>query len=607
MRNLAPCIGLLSTILLTTLTPLFVYAQGLKLLENTLPAHTAITNFLNADISDNIKINGASSLVEYEYLRNQEGEYADFVRISVNKAGERTWDASAQTISNKQAIQQGDWVYVSFAARAAQPNEQINLKGFIERSEPSWELVADASLANGHEWRKVIALGRAQKNFEKGQIRLSLHSATQAQQIDLADPVFVSLPASVPEGVFGASKIQYAGMSNNAAWRAQAADKIRQHREGNFTLQLRQRDGGFAAKREVAISIKRLAFDLGSMTPSLIYQDSPLGEQYREWFSQFFNAATATIYWADWGWEDPDVRQQYIDKIAFFKQHKIPMRGHTLLYPAFRFSPQSLIDLADNRAAFISRVNQQIDEMVPILRAYGVNEYDVINELRDEKEWLDIVGIDTVVDWFKRVHRLHPEAILYINENSILTDGASDKAKQDHYYNLIQSLLEKSAPIHGIGMQGHFSGVLSEPEKMWQVLDRFAAFNLPIRITEYDSNTRDEAGQARFDYDFLTAMYAHPSVVGVTRWGFYAPKMWRPNGALVDKNNQLKANGKAQLDWLAKYQQFQHDAISDASGQIHFNAPYGMYEIKVSGEESVYTCNFSFMVQAPSCTLRLSD
>jgi endo-1,4-beta-xylanase len=180
------------------------------------------------------------------------------------------------------------------------------------------------------------------------------------------------------------------------------------------------------------------------MVGELFTENSEQALFYQRSFERLFNSATARIYWADWAWEDPDIRREYLASMAKLKALGIPSRGHVLLYPAFRFSPQALNSLADNKQAFIERVNQHIDEMVPILRANGIHEYDVINELRDESEWLDIVGLDTVAQWFKRAYRLHPEAILYINENSILTDGGDNKIQQDHYYDTIAYLLDQN-------------------------------------------------------------------------------------------------------------------------------------------------------------------
>ncbi len=585
--------------------------QSLQLLKEQLPADIQLTIFIDDTSANTLSVGGNNELNSYEWLASQDGQFADFLRVNVNEAGQNTWDVTAKSIGNQEPIKKGDWVYASYYARASGETESINIRGFIERSVPSWMMISDASVAAGSKWTRVVASGKAPEDLAKDSVYISLHLAAKKQSLDIANIVFVSAPGNIEQNLFPVTELSYSGMEESAPWRTKAKQMIKQHREGSFQIFVLNQQGEAIPNAEVSIQMQDVDYELGSMAHGLLVEDSEIGQQYRKWFAQFFNYATATIYWADWGWENPEVRESYLKKMTYFQEQNIDMRGHVLLYPAFRFSPQVLIDLQDDKQAFIARVNQQIDEIVPLLKAFGMNEYDVINELRAEKEWLDIVGMETVVDWYKRVHALHPEAILYINENSILTDGGDNTGQKDHYYDLITELLEKGAPIHGIGMQGHFNGIVTPVDKMWKILDRFASFNLPIRITEYDTDTRDVQGQALFDTDFYEAMYAHPATVGVTRWGFYEPVMWRPAGALIDSQNDFKPNAQAYMDWLYALRDFQQTLISDKQGSLSFAGKYGRYRVTAQGEE--FSCEFT---QPPthqdikpfsqSCTLRMA-
>ncbi|WP_395340706.1 endo-1,4-beta-xylanase [Ningiella sp. W23] len=586
--------------------------ESLAVLSDHMPPETKVNMFVQNMTSQNTSVHGSDDLVAYQWKRSQPGQFDEFVRVNVKKIGENPWSANFKSASNDVAIKKGEWVYAGYYVRATPGTAQASTRGFIERGGNDWMMISDASVATGTQWTRVVAVGKAEQDFAVGELHLSLHLAHAVQSIDIADLIFLSVDGSVSKDKFPATQLVYEGMDEAAPWRVQAKKMIEQYRHDEFSIFVLNRDGSPAPETSIQVELEDIDFDLGSMAHGLLVEDSDLGKQYRRWFKQFFNYATATIYWADWGWENPEVRDEYLTKMAYFRQEGIEMRGHVLLYPAFRFSPQVLNSLEDDRDAFIARVNQHIDEMVPILREHGMNEYDVINELRAEKEWLDIVGIDTVVDWYKRVHALHPEAVLYINENSILTEGGENTAQKDHYYTLIESLLKKGAPIHGIGMQGHFNGIVTPPEKMWEILDRFAAFDLPIRITEYDTDTRDEEGQGAYDTDFYEAMYAHPNVLGVTRWGFYEPVMWRPSGALIDANNDLKKNASKYLDWLSEKRNFDTQLSTNTKGMATFNGKYGRYSVNI-GEQS-YSCLFSQTIylsgrqkssQVPSCTIRL--
>lgn len=48
------------------------------------------------------------------------------------------------------------------------------------------------------------------------------------------------------------------------------------------------------------------------------------------------------------------------------------------------------------------------------------------------------------------------------------------------------------APIHGIGVQGHIGQQPRAPELVLSDLDLLAGEGLPVQITEFDVNTKDE-------------------------------------------------------------------------------------------------------------------
>jgi endo-1,4-beta-xylanase len=124
--------------------------------------------------------------------------------------------------------------------------------------------------------------------------------------------------------------------------------------------------------------------------------------------------------------------------------------------------------------------------------------------------------------------QVDPGAALYIIDYSILSAGGNDVPHQNHYFGTIRRLEDSGAPVQGIGMQGHFSQNLTPPVRLWEILDRFGALNKPIQITEFDIDMADEQLQAAYTRDFLTAVFAHPTVKGFLMWGFREGRHWRP-------------------------------------------------------------------------------
>ena len=112
-------------------------------------------------------------------------------------------------------------------------------------------------------------------------------------------------------------------------------------------------------------------------------------------------------------------------------------------------------------------------------------------------------------------------------------------------------------------------------------LDRFAAFGKELEITEFDISTSDEATQADYTRDFMTATFSHPLVKAFVMWGFWEGAHWRPSGAMLRRDWSVKPNGEAYKDLVFK--RWWTNANGKTSGQGTFTTRgfLGDYEIEV--------------------------
>jgi hypothetical protein len=140
-------------------------------------------------------------------------------------------------------------------------------------------------------------------------------------------------------------------------------------------------------------------------------------------------------------------------------------------------------------------------------------------------------------------------------------------------------LLDKGAPLGGIGMQGHFNWQLTPPVRLLEVLDRFAALGLPIEVTEFDVDITDEQLQADYLRDFMTAVFSHPKVKGILMWGFWEGYHWRPNAALFRKDWSVKPNGQAWMDLVLKTWWTETEGKAGAGGEYKVRGFQGDYEV----------------------------
>lgn len=560
----------------------------LQALLDEIPQEYDPSSFFEMSDESTVLVSGSSAMQRHQWIDDAEGDFGKFVRIEVLEEGENAWDVIVHSVTNPSYLGKGDWVLASFWARASHYSDSALLTGYIERTSPSWVGIASLGGTAVGEWRRFVGAGQIEEAYAEESVKLSLHLANGIQSIDIAGVSVLYLNNKVDPDLLPGSKISYVGMGDDAPWRETARQMIEQNRTGKMRFQLVDMAGIPLEGAKVQVEQIEHAYQFGSFFSPLLLEESEEGENYRQWLKDNFNHATAPVYWADWGWANPTRKEQYKEMAAWLQQEGIPARGHVLMYPGWKFAPQELRDLSGDPAAFQARILEHFEEIVPVMKAYGIREYDVTNELRQLQEITDIVGMEGVVEWFQKVRELDPDAILYINENTILSDGGSNLAAHDHYFETIQTLIDMGAPIDGIGMQGHFTEAVTEPERIWEILDRFAVYGLPIRITEYDLTTRDEEGQASFDSDFYTALFAHPSTVGVTRWGYYEPEMWRPLGAIIDGDGVYKPNGLAQRELLFETWNTEVDLITDEQGNIELDAYFGTYRLQVEWEGKTF-------------------
>ena len=132
-----------------------------------------------------------------------------------------------------------------------------------------------------------------------------------------------------------------------------------------------------------------------------------------------------------------------------------------------------------------------------------------------------------------------------------------------------------------MGLQGHFGSQLTPPDRLLQILDRLAAHQLKIQVTEFTVDVMDQALQADYTRDALTVFFSHPAMNAVTLWGFWEGQMYYKQAALFDKHWQIKPNGKVYQDLVFKQWWTDEQRSTDADGQVQLRGFKGDYQITV--------------------------
>ena len=504
---------------------------------------------------------------------------AGLVRVEVLKA-----DAKPYVVTVKSpffpAIKKGDTLQVSFQIRCLSSkasDERGTFKGYIQVDKGAWEGIGDlgGTLLVGSAWQTFYISGKAAKDFAEGTVNFVLHLASVVQTLEIRALTGLNR-GDAPLTVVPENPMSYPGREADAAWRKEAAERIEKHRKGTLTLQVVDSKGRPLPGAEISLQLKRHTYAFGSFTDAKPAQTDADAERYRKTMQQMFNRVTIPWYWADWGTESPTERPNYERIAAWARDAGFEIKAHCLIYP--HYLPESVKKLspAARRTAILAQAVRGIKDTAK----YNVAVWDVLNELRNDPELEKEFGAAFYAEIFQTARQADPKARLYINEFGVEAVGAGYDANLALYEKQIVGHLANKAPLDGIAIQAHFGLDAPGPESVWKALDRLGRFKLPIEIAEFDVATRDDASQADYLRDFVTACFAHPATSGVTLWGFWEGSMWRPEAALIRKDWTPRpaalAWNKLQATWTTKA-----SGRTDKSGVFSGRGFYGRYEVTI--------------------------
>jgi endo-1,4-beta-xylanase len=228
----------------------------------------------------------------------------------------------------------------------------------------------------------------------------------------------------------------------------------------------------------------------------------------------------------------------------FAQNNGLPFKFHTLIWG--QQQPGWIDSLpAEEQLAEIEEWMTEVAARYP-----DIDMIDVVNEplnapagYREALGGAGETGYDWVITAFEMAREHFPNARLILNEyNTLMLEQFTT-----NYMTVVQVLQEREL-IDGIGEQAHFLERADVPVVAAN-LDTLATTGLPIYISEFDLNFADDARQANVMRDLFTVFWDHPSVGGVTHWGYRQGATWRTDAYLV------RADGTTRpaLDWIVCY------------------------------------------------------
>lgn len=256
--------------------------------------------------------------------------------------------------------------------------------------------------------------------------------------------------------------------------------------------------------------------------------------------------------------------------LKYCAEHKIPVRGHTLVWHSQTpdwFFKEGFSDDGDwvdkdtmlqRMENYIKNVMEGLATQYPDVEFYA---WDVVNEAwtdngtpreagssksedPNSSAWVRIFGDNSFIEpAFEYARKYAPAGCkLYYNDfNEYMP------SKTTAIYDMAMNLKEKGL-IDGIGMQSHLDVGFPTASAYRKALDKFASTGLDVQITELDITTSDtsETGlqnQAQLYSDIFDVYVDYAdSISAVVIWGVTDDQSWRASRVplLFDENFQAK-------------------------------------------------------------------
>jgi endo-1,4-beta-xylanase len=527
--------------------------------------------------------------------------FAEAVQIETTKTAPFPWNVRVQSATTG-PVRKGDTLMAEFTARRVKSRQETGealVWIVVERTERPFEKALERELSVGPEWTQIRIPFRADRDADAGQLQLGLRVGYPAQTIEIGGVQFSNFGPDVAPDDLPETNLWYEGHEPGAAWRKEAAERIEKIRKGDLRVVVTGPDGKPVAGAKIAVRMQRHAFGFGTAINSewLVGGDSPDNQRYRETLLKYFNKAVFEddIKWPKWIETTPEGKQRrklVLKALDWMDEHKITPRGHVMVWPSWRYMPESIRKLENDPPKLRQAILDHIGDQTSVL-GKRLAEWDVINESYAHHQVMDILGRDVMVEWFKAAHQGAPDVKLFYNDY-VMFSGDGPGSPSQYFYDTIKFFQEQGAPIGGIGEQGHFGGSPPPPTRVLAVLDRFAALGLPIQITEFDIDTSDLEVQTAYTRDFLTAVFSHPAVSGVMCWGFWEGRHWKPRAAFWSKDWKLRPNGEVWVNLTRKEWWTDADLVTSADGSAQVRGFLGDYEVTVhrpDGKEQTLRTN----------------
>lgn len=185
--------------------------------------------------------------------------------------------------------------------------------------------------------------------------------------------------------------------------------------------------------------------------------------------------------------------------VKWCEEQKLAVHGHTLVWHAqtgnwfFRDGDKGTVEgrLKEHISVLVGRYRGKIRswDVVNEAIADGGNAQTARTENLRNSSWLRALGPEFLTLAFRFAHEADPQAALYYNDY-----GIEAGPKHASSMVLLRRLIKEGAPVHGVGIQGHWSTRGIPYAEVEKAIADYKSLGLKVSITELDVTIRGTSG-----------------------------------------------------------------------------------------------------------------
>ena len=321
---------------------------------------------------------------------------------------------------------------------------------------------------------------------------------------------------------------------------------------------------------------------------------------------EIFNYGTLPFYWGTYEPVEGKPNFDALMKTAqYLKSKGVKVKGHPLCWHTVCADWLLKYDNATILKKQLERIDREVSGFKGVIDMWDVINEVVIMPVFDKYDnaitriCKDKGRVGLIKAVFEEAHKMNPDAVLLINDFNTSVS----------YEILIDGCLEAGVPISAIGIQSHQHQGYWGADKVYEVLERYEHFGLPIHFTEntlisgdimpayiedlndwqvpeWPTTPEGEERQAREIEEMYRILFSHPLVQAITTWD-YRDGAWlgAPSG-YIRKDNSPKPAYDMLKDLTHNEWWTDTTIVTDENGFAETDSFKGDYTVTVDGIET---------------------